>query len=139
MHNSTMKYALAFDVGGTKILGCLVSEKGKILGKLTEKTPQKPVDFIGTVSRMAFELGRGRKVEGIGIGMPCFLNESRTSTIFCSNIPRLNCLNLCSLLSKKTRMNVQMGNDADLFALGEWAFRFKRKPSNFIGIIAGTG
>lgn len=134
-----MGYALCFDVGGTKIEAAIVSKKGEIIWRKKILTPETRKGFVESIALIAMQTKKIKKILAIGLGMPCFLDAENKKTMLCVHIPALNRFGLVKAIEKKTGLKTFMANDADLFALGEWAFSFNRKPKNFVGVIVGTG
>ena len=61
--------AIGVDIGGTNIRAALVSDRGEILTKLSERTPTDPLQVLDRVIAMARQLDRA-DVAGIGVGIP---------------------------------------------------------------------
>lgn len=136
-----MEYAIALDVGGTKITTCLVDEKGKIIDgerRLTDagEGKRKVISNIETEIRGMMDRHDDVKVRGIGIGMPGFI-DSDGKVVFMPNVP-LKGFNIVKHLSKKFGCEVAVENDANCFALGEYHFGGHRSKV-LLGLIVGTG
>ena len=134
-----MKLAIGIDMGGTKIYGILMDEKGRILKhsrRTTEahKSREKIIDNICEVIKRL----KTKRVVGVGIGTPGFAmsNGGMTSV---PNLKKLENFNLKKALEKRTRMKIFLENDANCFALAEHTFGAAKGAKNSIGVIIGTG
>lgn len=136
-----MEYAIALDVGGSKITTCLVDEKGKILDgerRLTGTHEGKKKVLYNITSEIKNMLSKHKniKIKGIGIGMPGFINN-KGSIVFMPNVPLVG-FNIVKHIQKKFKCPVAVENDANCFALGEYSFG-KHKSDVLLGLIVGTG
>lgn len=130
-----MKYAIGIDLGGTKIEGVLINENGKILEKIrvpTEANKSKRI-ILNNLCNIIDNL-KSKKIVGIGIGVPGFVNNNKVGII--SNIPKLNNFDIADFLNKKYRCKVFVENDGSCFALSE-SIEWNKKY--FLGIVWGTG
>ncbi len=134
-----MKYAIGIDLGGTKIEGVLIDEKGRIKKKVrvpteANKSKKKIIGNIATVVKALLRKG----VVGVGIGTPGFVVKGKLTLI--KNVPKLMGVNLAKEVSKATKIkNVVVANDANCFALAENKFGAGKKTKNMLGVIIGTG
>lgn len=134
-----MRYAIGIDLGGTKLEGVLVSERGKIVRRerlLTEAEKGRKV-VLHHILKIIQDLMR-KDVVGIGMGIPGRFDKSG-KIIFMPNIRCLIGFRLQEFLRKKTRLPVSIQNDSCCFALAEHLFGAGRNSTNMIGIVIGTG
>ena len=136
-----MEYAIALDVGGSKITTCLVDEKGKIIEgerRLTGVHKGKNAVLYNIISEIENMMNRNKniKIKGIGIGMPGFIN-SKGKIVFMPNVPLVG-FNIVKHIQKKFKCPVAVENDANCFALGEYSFG-RHKSEVMLGLIIGTG
>ena len=136
-------YVISLDIGGTKIEGAVVDEKGKIVLN----------------KRIATEAGKGRKhvlrniflvieylknnfnkkICGVGIAIPGFVSV-QGKMIFCGGtLTFLKDINLKSVVARKTHLPVFVENDANCFALAEAYYGAGKNKNIVIGVIWGTG
>jgi len=134
-----MNYAIGIDLGGTKISGVLVDEKGKILKKYNRATEaeKKRKDIINNILEVINNL-KVKGVKGVGIGIPGFADQKGRIT-FMPNIKRLENINLKGELEKITGLAVKLDNDANCFALAEQRLGAAKGCRNVVGVIIGTG
>jgi glucokinase len=65
-----MSYTIGIDVGGTKVLGGVVDENGKILATARKDTPRQGGRFLTqTIADTALELMSSYSVTSMPIGM----------------------------------------------------------------------
>ena len=135
-----MKYAIGLDIGGSKISGILMNEKGLVIEKYTiptEADKSQRIVLQNIVSVIKF-LKSKKKVSCIGIGIPGIIGKDKKIRLL-GNIPCLNNTNLSVLLSKKISLPVVYENDANCFAYSEYVFGIGKSCSSLVGIIWGTG
>ena len=142
-----MEYAIALDIGGTKIEGALFNNRFK---KIKEKKVyfRKKIsasivrmtkkEVLGLICNIISHLKEGRKIEGIGISIPDVITKEG-SIAGTSKIEALSRFGLAKYLKKKFRCKVIAANDADCFALAEQRLGAGKGCKNIIGIIYGTG
>lgn len=133
-----MNYAIGLDIGGTKIEGVLVNEKGKVLKKtrvMTENKKGKDQVIANIVSVVKSLDHKG--VKGVGIGMPGFMRGGKLECI--SNISSLKGLELDKILKRKLKHKVIIENDANCFALAEQRWGAGKGNDHVVGLIIGTG
>jgi len=134
-----MKLAIGIDIGGTKIQGILMDNKGRILKSYRRPTeahkPRKKI--IANIVEVIRHV-RVRGVKALGIGTPGFALPNGKMTCM-PNLKKLEGYNLRKELEKRTRLKVFLENDANCFALAEHRRGAAKGCKNSIGIIIGTG
>ncbi len=146
MTKTSNNYVLAADVGGTNTRMAVVNENGDIHTLLKKSTHCKEgrdemISFI--ISFAGEAIGKSKlppeKICGMGIGFPGPLN-AETGTIF--NPPNLNgwdSVPLKEILEKELKMPVEIENDANAAALGEWWKGAGSGTNSLFCITLGTG
>ncbi len=133
-----MGNVIGIDMGGTKILGILMNEKGKIL-----KNYRKPTGAHSSKKKIISNLIevinhlKTKNIKKVGIGIPGIVDSK--GKIYLPNIKKLRGINLKKILEKRTDMEVFIGNDADCFALAEQRMGSAKAYSYVLGVIIGTG
>ncbi|HEX8551598.1 MAG TPA: ROK family protein [Abditibacteriaceae bacterium] len=135
---------VSVDVGGTKILGAVVSETGRIVVRHKEKTDRRSkkrlVEQICEVIESclkAADLSRA-DIAGIALGVPGVVDGRSGHVVLTPNAP-LSDTPLGQTLRVHFGLPVAVGNDASLGILGEqWRGAARRADSAF-GIFVGTG
>jgi glucokinase len=146
MGNNKKKYTIGIDIGGTKILACLLDKDFDVVSEIKFKTkPAKGeryflkslVDAIHFVLRDAKV--SARDVAGIGIGCPGFIDAAKGEVVGSPNIPFLKHYPLGKRVYKAVGLPVSLGNDVQTGLYGEWQFGAAKGYDNVIGIFMGTG
>jgi glucokinase len=139
--DDNMEYAIALDVGGSKMTTCLVDETGKIIDgerRLTDAPEGRRKVLLNIISEIKKMMDKHKdiSVKGIGIGMPGFI-DSKGKVVFMPNVPLVG-FNIVNKLNKRFKCPVAVENDANCFALGEYSFG-RHKSKVLLGLIVGTG
>jgi fructokinase len=142
-----MKYAVALDIGGTKIEGVLFNDiykeirKERLYFKKDKATavvllPRKII--LEMIDNLIVNLMYGYKISGIGISVPDIVYpDGKIGSN--GKIRGLKNFGLGKYFSKKHKIKCIVKNDADCFALGEHALGAGKGKKNIIGVIYGTG
>jgi len=142
-----MSYAVALDIGGTKIEGVLFNDKYKQLKKKRVYFRKKKSESVVRMSKkevldmiynLVTELKTGVRIKGIGISFPDVITKDG-SISGTSKIGALSNFALGKYLKRKFKCKIKIANDADCFALGEQKLGAGKGYCNVIGIIYGTG
>jgi len=141
------KAILGLDLGGTKILSGLISEKGEVLGNpYTVPTGGKdPEETIVNRIFMAIEKSlddarlKTSDISGIGIGATGPLDMKQGLILDCPFLPTLRYFPLSKTIQDNYSVPVYLDNDANCFALGEYFFGAGRKYETVLGYTLGTG
>lgn len=137
------KYAVGVDLGGTNIKIGIVSQKGKLVEKisLSSKADGGPEKVIKQIKIGIEEIlsNNKKKIRGIGIGAPGVVSVKKGTVENPPNFPGWTKVNLGNIISKKFRMNCFVENDANAAAIGEMIFGAGKRCDSFIMITLGTG
>lgn len=133
-----MRYAVGIDVGGTKILGVLVDETGKILKekKVLTLADEGGEAVLKRIAKVVFSLSK-RKDLLVGISFPGHLKEGLL--VSCPNIPDLEGKALLQLLFREIKRPMILENDANCFAYAEEQLGAAKGLKNVVGLVVGTG
>ena len=134
-----MRYAIGIDLGGTKIEGILMDEKGKVLKNYRMPTQaHRPLKVILNNIITVVEKLKDKPIQGVGIGVPgVVLPNGKLVDI--PNIKPLKNLNIAKVLEKKLKTKVFAENDANCFALAEHRLGAGKGTKNMLGVTIGTG
>lgn len=137
------RYAVGVDLGGTNIKIGIVSNKGKLLDKLSisskaEGGPDKVVKQI-KIGVKEILSGSKRKIKGIGIGSPGVVSVKKGTVENPPNFPGWTKVNLGNIISKEFGIPCFVENDANVAAIGELIFGTGKKYNSFVMITLGTG
>lgn len=139
------KYYFGVDIGGTFIKCGIVDKSGKII--VSDKIPTRYnlgadvmikdiADFIDLLIKKA-KLNKS-DIEGVGVGIPGMVDTETGKVLTAENISWKE-VDFSNKLKKLTGLKVNIENDANLAALGEYYFGSGKKYNDFVMITLGTG
>jgi len=136
-------YAIALDVGGTKIEGALIDKHGRIKDKVRAKTQvnrgkKQVLKNIVEVIKHLKKVSKA-KIKGVGLCMPGFFDASGKVVFAGGTLKALVGVNIKNEIRKKVRLPVFLENDANCFALAEAVYGAGISNKVVIGVIWGTG
>ena len=134
---------IGIDLGGTKILGALFDESGKVISKCKKKTKAK--NGIEIVQEQLFsvidellEKSKDTPIAALGMGVPGLVDAETGTVKFAPNIV-MNNYPIGDILREKYKLQVFIGNDVNVGTMGEWKYTFGGEIDDLIGIFIGTG
>ncbi|AQP48955.1 glucokinase [Tessaracoccus aquimaris] len=140
-----MTSAIGVDLGGTKTAAALVSDDGTIEARLTAPTPSAvgPEAVLDTVATLVRGLWRG-DVAGVGIGTAGVVDATRGSIIsatdtFAGWVGTDLVAGLRARLPEHGAFPVEVRNDVDAHALGEFWLGAGRGRDSMLMVAVGTG
>lgn len=135
-----MKGYIGLDIGGTKILGAIFDQSGKIIKKVKKKTKaQEGIDqVIKQIYKVTDELLEEKfELLGIGAGSPgIILDESVIA--FSPNIPFRD-FDLGKKMKQRYKVPFTLANDVNMGMYGEWKKANVKDAKNILGLFIGTG
>ena len=135
-----MTYTIGIDVGGTKVLGGVVDENGKVIATARKDTPRQGGSALTqTIADIAQELMQSHDVESVGVSAAGFVSSDRKTMLATPNIADWNGVNLDQELTKLIGLNVIIENDANAAAWGEAKFGAGRNQDHMMMLTVGTG
>ena len=139
----TEKYAIGVDLGGTNIKIGIVSQRGKLLKKISlsskaEGGPDKVVKQIRLGIKEILSKNK-KKIRGIGIGSPGVVSIKKGTVENPPNFPGWTKVNLGNIISKEFNIDCHVENDANAAAIGEMIFGTGKRYNSFVMITLGTG
>ena len=135
-----MSYTIGIDVGGTKVLGGVVDENGKILATARKDTPRQGGSFLTqTIADTALELMAKHEVTSIGVSAAGFVSSDRKTMLATPNIADWNGVNLDSELTALIGLPVVIENDANAAMWAEFKFGSAKGLNPVMFFIIGTG
>jgi len=138
-------YWIGFDLGGTKMMACVLDDKYQVLGTARKSTqgPQgatKGIKRIATTIEEAMAAAgvKPEQIKGIGIGCPGTVNPARGILITAPNLgwnnislgPRLKAIFKCPVVTL---------NDVDAGTFGEYTLGAAKGARSLLGVFPGTG
>ncbi len=134
---------LGIDLGGTQLRMAGVAADGHLLTEMLSSPTGRdfgPAEFRAQVpelvARVKAQLGP-RSLAGLGLGTAGVVRPGPLSQ--CSNLPRLNGLDLAEALRSTTALPVTVENDARCFTFAEARYGAARGARHVVGITLGTG
>lgn len=140
-----MRYVIGVDLGGTNLRAGLVDAKGAILfdTKVDTKVEEgsqaifgRMVTLIKTVQQ---QVPQGGSVAGVGIGVPGPLDPFAGFVFAMPNIAGFENTPLRQMLTDATGLDIELGNDANAAAVGEWIFGAGKGLRDLVYITVSTG
>ncbi len=138
-----MMYAIGIDIGGTKIEGSIIDDKGNIhINRRTQTEAEKGKEqILSNLADMIKYLKENskRNIKGVGISIPGFIDNSGKMVFGGGTLTSLIGVNLKKELEKRVKLPVFLENDANCFALAEAVYGAGKGYGIVFGIIWGTG
>ena len=132
--------AIGIDVGGTKVLGGVVSPTGEILATARRDTPREGGKVLTqTIADVATELSSKYPVDSIGVSAAGFISSDRQTILATPNIAGWNGVNLVNELRLIIGKRIVLENDANSAAWGEFKFGAGRGRNDLMMLTLGTG
>ena len=132
--------SIGVDVGGTKVLGGVVSPSGEILVRSSRDTPKQGGSALThTIAEVIHELLTQHKVSTIGISAAGFVSSDRKTMLATPNISGWNGIDLQAEISALVGLPVVIENDANSAAWGEAVYGAGRGENHMMMLTVGTG
>lgn len=137
---------LAVDLGGTKIIAAIISDKGQVMAReyyltLAEEGPQSVIDRI--LSAIDHILGSVNldlsKLHSISLAAAGTIDLDKGLVTLSPNLPGWHNIPLRDIVKEKHRVDTFLINDASAAALGEHHFGAGRGVNNLVLLTLGTG
>ncbi|MBO7743264.1 ROK family protein [Paenibacillus sp. MWE-103] len=138
---------IGIDLGGTKMLAAIVDERGNMLARTRQETraDRGPVDTIERMKEMAvgllaetFASPAEYALRGIGIAVAGILDPDRGNVVLATNLKWEN-VSLARPFVERFACPVQLLNDANAAALGEWMAGAGKNVNDLIFVTVSTG
>lgn len=117
-----MALTIGVDIGGTKVLGGVVDEDGKVIANARRATPAE--DTAATLDRIVEvvqELRQSHPVDALGIGAAGWIDELRSTVLFAPNLAwRMEPLR--DKLAEQIDIPIVVENDANVAAWAEFRY-----------------
>ena len=132
--------AIGIDIGGTKVLGGVVTGTGEILATARRDTPREGGRALTeAIANVATELAQQYPVDSIGVSAAGFISSDRQTMLATPNISNWNGVNLVAELTEILRKKIVLENDANAAAWGEFKFGAGRGRNDLMMLTLGTG
>jgi glucokinase len=135
-----MSLTIGIDVGGTKVLGGVVDESGKVLTTARKDTPRQGGSALTqTIADVAKELLQQHSVASVGVSAAGFVSSDRKTMLATPNIADWNGVDLDHHLTQIIGLPVVIENDANAAAWGEAKFGAGKNQNHMMMLTVGTG
>ena len=129
--------AIGVDIGGTNIRAALVSDRGEILKKLSDRTPTDPLHVVERVVAMVGELD-ATGAAGIGVGIPGRV-DAISRTILSGGILNLAGIDFAGRLETRLGKRVVIENDCNMALIAEMRVGGAKGFQSVAMLTIGTG
>jgi len=140
-----IKFWVGFDLGGTKMLACVLDEKFKILASAKKSTngadgeARGKKKIIACIKEAIEKSGLARAgLQGIGIGCPGLVDPVKGMLLVAPNLGWKH-TNLKRLLGTEFKCSVAVLNDVDAGTFGEFKLGAGKGSRSLLGVFPGTG
>jgi glucokinase len=142
MHRESI---ISIDMGGTKVLGCVVNSKEGIIARV--KKPTDPTSsrrkYVHQLAEVVYDLIEKvhidkKKIKAVCLGVPATLNPETGVIGLAPNLGLKN-FNIKKMLEAEIPFTVLIENDVNLGALGIKNFGVGKKAKNMLAAFVGTG
>ena len=135
-----MSLTIGIDVGGTKVLGGVVDESGKVLTTARKDTPRQGGSALTqAIADVAKELLQQHSVASVGVSAAGFVSSDRKTMLATPNIADWNGVDLDHQLTALIGLPVVIENDANAAAWGEAKFGAGKNQDHMMMLTVGTG
>jgi glucokinase len=135
-----MTFTIGVDVGGTKVLGGVVDQTGKVLNTARRDTPREGgAALTQAIADVAKELMADFTIDSVGVSAAGFVSSDRKTMLATPNIAGWNGVDLDSELTQLIGLPVVIENDANAAAWGEARFGAGRGKDHLLMLTVGTG
>ena len=135
-----MTLTIGIDIGGTKVLGGVVDENGKILATQRVPTPKEGgAALTKTIADVANHLLKDHDVVALGVSAAGLISSDRETILATGNISGWNGVNLKKELNKFVDLPIFIENDANSAAWGESRYGAGVGEDHMLILTIGTG
>ncbi len=131
---------IGIDIGGTKVAGGVVDERGDVLASNLRPTPaEDPAATRDTIVEVAAELAaQFPQAMAIGIGAAAWIDAAGANVLFAPNLAWHD-EPLRDYVSKAVGLPTVLENDANVAAWAEFRFGVAQQADSMVMITVGTG
>ncbi|MDI6814723.1 MAG: ROK family protein, partial [Dehalococcoidales bacterium] len=137
---------LAIDVGGTKIIAAIISNKGQVIAReylptLADEGPQQVINRIFSAIDHLLSLRNldPSQLHSISIAAAGAIDFERGLVTLSPHLPGWNDIPLRDIVKERYEVNTFLMNDASAAALGEYHLGVGRGVNNLVLLTVGTG
>ena len=140
------KYVIGVDLGGTNVRAAVVDLKGRIVGqgrtdaKAMEGVEVTLAQIVAAIREAVSNSGvSAAEIGACGMGIPGTVRNAEGMVMWSPNFKDWNGVQIRDPIAAEIGVPVSMGNDANVAALGEYAFGAGRGSKCMIMFTLGTG
>jgi glucokinase len=128
---------IGLDIGGTKVLGVLLGDDGKIRRELRRRSPHSGLDALVATGASIVEALRTAN-EAVGVGVAGLVDADGRVT-YSPNLPQIRDAALREALTAATGHSVIVDNDANVATIAEVLYGAARAAQHVLLVTLGTG
>ncbi|HEX5318701.1 MAG TPA: ROK family protein, partial [Stellaceae bacterium] len=130
---------IGVDVGGTKILGAVVTHKGEIVARDQRDTDVSSEEaLLASIDAIVEALRSETEVGALGFGLPSRIDQRTGHAVASVNVP-LEGVDFRARMQDRHGLPVGIDNDANAAAIGEWKAGAARGADYVVMLTLGTG
>jgi len=130
---------IGVDVGGTKILGAVVTNEGEIAARDQRDTDVSSEEaLLAAMDEIVDDFRTETEVAALGFGLPSRIDQRTGHAVASVNVP-LEGVDFRSRMEERHGLPVGIDNDANAAAIGEWKAGAARGASSVVMLTLGTG
>jgi len=144
--NKDASFVIGVDLGGTNVRAAVVEKSGKIIGegrtdsRAMEGLSATVVQIVQAIRMAVADSGKHMNdVAGVGMGVPGTHKSEEGIVVWSPNFKDWNDVQLLAPIVEQVGVPAYMGNDANVAALGEYAFGAGRGAKVMVMFTLGTG
>jgi glucokinase len=132
---------LGIDVGGTKLLGVRVDERGRVLAeqRVATRREEGPAAVLGRCMELARELAGGGAPRGLGLGFAGLVEHAHGRVSSSIMLPGWDGIPVVEMLRTELGLACVLENDANAAGYGEWVARGSPANGTLVVLTIGTG
>ncbi len=134
--NSLQRF-IGIELCGTKLRGATVDEQGTIVQR--RETEIQPNNLVAEIATLVKELRQEHSIGAVGIAIPGLVNRQSDTVISSTYLPSSVRPNLHEEAMKATGLRIEIENDANAEAYGEYQVGAGRGARNMFYITIGEG
>lgn len=137
MTNPTSNY-IGLDISGKTLRSSLLNAEGAVLERRSADLDRDAI--VGQITATVSELrGAGAPVEAIGIGIPGLIDRQTDDVLISKELPSLVHAGFRDAVHQATGLRVELENDANAAAYGEYLVGAGRGSHNIFYVTLGAG
>jgi glucokinase len=140
-----MRYIIGVDLGGTQLRAALADEQGALFDEVRVATaadegPAAVIDqVVDCIARVRNAMPAAGTLAGVGIGAPGPLDPYEGLVFTQPNMTGWADVPMRDMIAERTGLSIELGNDANAAALGEWLFGAGKGLRDLVYITVSTG